>query len=588
MVFDDQTILENQEEDATCFKCDENLENSSSYLEHKICSKCNFHFHISARDRIKSLVDRGTFNEIFNKITTSVNLDSTHLSAYSEQIKSDRRRTGLNEAVLTGNCKIGGSDCVLLALDFGFLGGSMGLIVGEKVALSIELAAKKKIPVVAIINSGGSRVQEGVMSLMQMSKTVVATNHLKASNQPMISVLGNPSTGQVMASFVALSDIIIAEPEAHIGYSPYRKLKELTGSVQSTNYLSEDFLEHGFIDKVTSREKIRFEISTLLNILKPSFTLSNKVLKKNNATSKIVDPTPWEAVQLSRKITRPKALDYIERIITDFTELHGDRSGADDNSIRIGLGRISGEPVMIIAQQREIISKVTSNNVKRNFDKKIRPEGFRKASRAIRIAERFRIPCINFIDSVNPELSLKSEYDGLAFSIADLIAKKLKAETPMISIIIGEGGSETALAFTIADSILMLQNSIFTPLSPEEAAKIQLGDRRKAKEISNTMKLTSRDCKNLGIIDRIIKEPEGGAHKSHDEASKLVQETILEELIKIRDVYPKTLVRRRSKKFRQMGEYSQQYKVDLSSEIKIWQSALKAGVKTLRKKSTKN
>ena len=130
----------------------------------------------------------------------------------------------------------------------------------EKIALSIEMATKKKLPVVTLINSGGSRIQEGVMSLMQMSKTVAAVNNLKNANQPLISILSNPSTGQVMASFVALSDIIIAEPGAHIGYSPYRKLKELTGSIESNNYLSEDFLNSGFIDNIVTRNENKFEL----------------------------------------------------------------------------------------------------------------------------------------------------------------------------------------------------------------------------------------------------------------------------------------------------------------------------------------
>jgi acetyl-CoA carboxylase carboxyl transferase subunit beta len=584
MTINDQTIFDNHENEDTCFKCDKNLENSPEFNEYKLCGSCDFHFHISARERISLIIDKGSFKEIFNKITSSFEeISKDEILPYEEKIKNDQARTGLNEAVLTGTCRIGDVGCVIIALDFGFLGGSMGLIVGEKISLSIELAAKRNIPVVAMINSGGTRLQEGVISLMQMSKTVSAVHTLKDANQPMITVLGNPSTGQVMASFAALSDILIAEPGAHIGYSPYRKLKEITGSSQTENYLSEDFLNHGFIDKIISRNKLKFELSTLLSVLKPSFTIKKNV--SNQPILKIKAPKAWEAVQLSRKITRPKSLDYINKIITEFTELNGDRSGTNNDAVKIGLGKISDIPVMIIGQQRGVVTKITSNNIKRNFDKKITPGGFRKAIRAIEIAERFNLPCINFVDSLSPELTLKSEYDGLAFSIASLISKKLKANIPLISVIIGEGGSETALAFSIADSILMLQNSIFTPISPEEAAKIQLGDKRKAPEISSKMKLTSIDCKELGIIDKIILEPNGGAHKNHDEAARLVKNSIINELVLIKDIYPKTLSKRRAKKFRAMGEYSQKYKLDISSEIKIWQTAFKASVDTFRKKT---
>ena len=198
------------------------------------------------------------------------------------------------------------------------------------------------------------------------------------------------------------------------------------------------------------------------------------------------------------------------------------------------------------------------------------------------MAQKFNIPCLCIIDSVSPELSLKSEYDGLAFSISELISKKLNSENPIISVIIGEGGSETALAFSIADSVMMLKNSIFTPLSPEEAAKIKTGDKRKANEILKTMRLTSADCLEMGIIDKIIDEPEGGAHRNHDESARLLEESILEEIISIRDIFPKTLSRRRLKKFRQMGEYSQKYKPALTEEMKIWRTALTAGVSSLR------
>ncbi len=583
MIFEEETIFDDSNNEISCFKCNKDLEKSLDYKNYKICPYCNFHFHMSARERIASIVDKGTFTEIFNKITTSYDeIAQEEIESYDEKIKTDQDRTGLNEAVLCGTSKIGSQEAIIIALDFGFLGGSMGLIVGEKIALSIEMATKKKLPVVTLINSGGSRIQEGVMSLMQMSKTVAAVNNLKNANQPLISILSNPSTGQVMASFVALSDIIIAEPGAHIGYSPYRKLKELTGSIESNNYLSEDFLNSGFIDNIAPRNEIKFELTTLLSVLKPTFALKKKKADKISSQIDYKEINASNSLQLSRKIKRPKSIDYISRIFNEFIELNGDRSGGNDTSVKIGLGKISGEPVILIAQHREVLTRVSSNNVSRNYNNKIVPSGFRKASRALDMAQKFNIPCLCIIDSVSPELSLKSEYDGLAFSISELISKKLNSENPIISVIIGEGGSETALAFSIADSVMMLKNSIFTPLSPEEAAKIKTGDKRKANEILKTMRLTSADCLEMGIIDKIIDEPEGGAHRNHDESARLLEESILEEIISIRDIFPKTLSRRRLKKFRQMGEYSQKYKPALTEEMKIWRTALTAGVSSLR------
>ena len=581
MIYFEETIFDSQENDEICFACKIDLNNSSKYRNFKICAECNFHFHIPAKERINLIIDRGTFKEINKNLSSNFEqIAQEELENYDEKIKSDQFRTGLNEAVVTGTAKINGEDIIIIALDFGFLGGSMGLIVGEKVALAYELASKKNLPAITIINSGGSRIQEGVISLMQMSKTVSSANLLKNSNIPMITILCNPSTGQTMSSFATISDIIIGEPGAKIGYSSYRKLKNKNSDDSRKQYTSEEFLTNGFIDLVVSRDELKYKISVLISILKPKYSYKSKKLKiTKNKNLKFNNAL--ESLKISRNIDRPKSSIYINNIFSEFVELHGDRIGNDDNSVIIGIGKIVNEPFILVAQERRVITK-SNNNVSRNYNNKIMPSGFRKANRALKLAEKFKIPCLCLVDAVYPELSLKSEYSGLAYSISELLSNKLSLETPILSIIIGEGGSETALAFSIADSIMMQKNSIFTPLSPEEAAKIRLGDSRKVKEISNMMRFTSEDCLKLGIIDRVIDEPNEGSHQNHLESSKLLQEGIIEELSLIKNVYPKTLAKRRANKFRKMGDYSQKYKTDLKTEINIWSSAFKAGISTFR------
>tara|TARA_B000000565_G_scaffold243540_1_gene209875 strand:+ start:362 stop:2134 length:1773 start_codon:yes stop_codon:yes gene_type:complete len=581
MIYFEETIFDSQENDEICFACKIDLNNSSKYRNFKICAECNFHFHIPAKERINLIIDRGTFKEINKNLSSNFEqIAQEELENYDEKIKSDQFRTGLNEAVVTGTAKINGEDIIIIALDFGFLGGSMGLIVGEKVALAYELASKKNLPAITIINSGGSRIQEGVISLMQMSKTVSSANLLKNSNIPMITILCNPSTGQTMSSFATISDIIIGEPGAKIGYSSYRKLKNKNSDDSRKQYTSEEFLTNGFIDLVVSRDELKYKISVLISILKPKYSYKSKKLKiTKNKNLKFNNAL--ESLKISRNIDRPKSSIYINNIFSEFIELHGDRIGNDDNSVIIGIGKIINEPFILVAQERRVITK-SNNNVSRNYNNKIMPSGFRKANRALKLAEKFKIPCLCLVDAVYPELSLKSEYSGLAYSISELLSNKLSLETPILSIIIGEGGSETALAFSIADSIMMQKNSIFTPLSPEEAAKIRLGDSRKVKEISNMMRFTSEDCLKLGIIDRVIDEPNEGSHQNHLESSKLLQEGIIEELSLIKNVYPKTLAKRRANKFRKMGDYSQKYKTDLKTEINIWSSAFKAGISTFR------
>ena len=333
---------------------------------------------------------------------------------YDEKIKSDQFRTGLNEAVVTGTAKINGEEIIIIALDFGFLGGSMGLIVGEKVALAYELASKKNLPAITIINSGGSRIQEGVISLMQMSKTVSSANLLKNSNIPMITILCNPSTGQTMSSFATISDIIIGEPGAKIGYSSYRRLKNKNSHDSRKQYTSEEFLTNGFIDLVVSRDELKYKISVLISILKPKYSYKSKKLKITK-NKNIIFNNALESLKISRNIDRPKSSIYINNIFSEFIELHGDRIGNDDNSVIIGIGKIVNEPFVLVAQERRVITK-SNNNVSRNYNNKIMPSGFRKANRALKLAEKFKIPCLCLVDAVYPELSLKSEYSGLAYS----------------------------------------------------------------------------------------------------------------------------------------------------------------------------
>ncbi len=571
-------------ETTDCFACGNEIFGTKLFLKYKVCYKCNFHFHINARERLESLVDRGTFKEFFNDITSLNPPEPTKEKQYKSRINKDRKRTGLSEAILTGTCTVGGSPVVIMVLDFGFLGGSMGLVVGEKVALSLELATKRRIPALCVITSGGSRIQEGVLSLMQMAKTVVAADNLHSKGLPIISILGNPSTGQVIASFVSLSDVIIAEPGAHIGYAPYRSIKEVSGEIEPSRYTSEIYQKHGLIDRVVSRQNINRETSTILDLLSPKFNL--ETLKTTSMPETTLLPLKsWEMVQLARNDNRPQSRYYISEIFANFIELHGDRLMSDDPSIIVGLGRLAGESIMIIAQQKNInkekkspdSSKISSKRVK------IKPEGFRKAKRAVELAERFGLPIITLVDSLGPELSLQAEYKGLANSISELISTMTRAEVATISVIIGEGGSETGLSFSVSDRLLMMQNAIFTPMSPEDVARSQLKDSKKIREVVSSLKLTSTDCLNMGIIDYIVPEPEGGAHSSHQEAARLLKIELMKELGGLKKIYPRTLSRRRKKKYRRMGEYSNKFRATLKSELKIWQSAFTAGVKALKK-----
>jgi acetyl-CoA carboxylase carboxyl transferase alpha subunit len=529
------------------------------------------------------LADEGTFKETSTWIRSLDPLEFSPRASYRVRLIQDLNRMGLTEAAITGTYAIGGTEIVIIVLDFGFLGGSMGLVVGEKVALALELAARKKLPVLAVITSGGARIQEGVLSLMQMAKTVIAVNALHRKGMPLITVLRNPATGQVLGSFASLADLIFAEPGAHIGFAPFREIQEAEDRrIENDQYSSETYFHAGLIDQVIDREHLKHELASVLDLVSPEFKLSSS--RKAQPTQPELTPRePWEMVQLARKPDRPRARFYIENIFENFVELHGDRVSGQDASVVFGLARIGGESVMVIGQEK---SRHETRNNHGDIRGDIKPEGFRQATRAMQFAERFRLPVITIVDTPGPRLGLEQEHRGLAIAMANTIDTMSRVDVPTISVLIGEGGSEATLPFSVADRVLMMQNSIYTPISPEQGARFGLRDSHRARDIARALRLTSAGCLQMGIIDDVVAEPAEGAYASPDEAARLLKRTLMRELVELRKAHRRTLVRRRQKKFRNIGEYGNRYRSAVSGELNSWRAAFNPGVRVLRRRGS--
>ena len=576
----DRPFLDLERPRPNCLACGVGLSKSRLYRRLRVCPRCKFHYSTSARRKIAILADEGTFKETSQWIRSLDPLEFSPRISYRVRLLQDQTRTGLDEAAVTGTCYIGGTHAVVIVLDFGFLGGSMGLVVGEKVSLALELAARRKLPVVAVVTSGGARIQEGVLSLMQMAKTVVAVNSLHSKGMPLIAVLGNPCTGQVLASFASLADVIFAEPGAQMGFAPFRSDDGGNGRPRTDeDYTAEFFLAHGHLDRVVSRQRLKHEVASVLDLITPEFKLATSRRMKPPETS-IAPLEPWEMVQNARRSNRPKARDYIDRVFANFIELHGDRLRGDDPSIVIGLARLAGESVVVIGQQKQVGPEKFNGGNDPEDAGRITSEGFRKATRAINLAHRFTLPVITLVDTPGADLGLRSEREGIAAAIAGTIDAMSNVEVPTISVLIGEGGSEAALALGVADIVLMQQNAIYTPIAPEEGAETELSDADRADELAKALKLTSIDCLNMGIVDQVVPEPVDG---SIDEAARLLKRSLMRALIELRDKRRRTLVRRRQKKYRNMGEYGSRFRSALRRELDVWQAALAAGVSALRR-----
>jgi len=265
----------------------------------------------------------------------------------------------------------------------------------------------------------------------------------------------------------------------------------------------------------------------------------------------LTNKTAWERLSLARMIERPTALDYIDRIFDSFLEFHGDRYFGDDPSVVSGIGLLDGNPVTIIAHQK---GRNTKENIRRNFGQP-NPEGYRKGLRLMKQAEKFNRPIVCLVDTPGAFPGIGAEERGQGEAIAKNLIEMSKLKTPIISLVIGEGGSGGALAFAVADEVWMLENSVYSILSPEGFATILWKDSSRAKEAAEIMKITAKDLKDYGIIDKVIKEPLGGAHKDVDKMASVIKKELIDSFSILRKQPMEELLQKRYVKFRNMGKY---------------------------------
>ena len=549
-----------------CLFCEEPISDSPSYLTYRVCPFCRFHYTVTARERIELLVDKETFRENYKYVKTVEPLSFSRRNRYRKFLEQDQNRTGLTEAAVAGKCRIGDVETMLIVLDFGFMGGTMGSVVGEKVSMAFENAARRGIPAVAVVSGGGVRIQEGVLSLMQMAKTVTAANRLRDEEVPFIVVLANPSTGQAYASFANLADVILAEPGSLIGLSPLRTLREVSKMPLPLDaHTAEAHVGHGLLDNVVDRENLQPRIASILQILtaqKHGKSNHKNLLKSEPEECDEVEP--WEAMTVARNLERPQASSYFRSILDPFIELRGDRLNSDDRSVVIGIGFMDGLAVAVIGQQRRTLVEGERYHV---F-----PDGLRKAQRLIDLASRFKLPLVTLIDTQGADPGLEAEEQGIGNAIARTLSSMLTVPTPMVSVVIGEGGSEGALALGLSDRILMQQFAIYSPISVNHTLGAAHHDHMLDREAAEALMLTAHDCLELGIADEVVPEPDGGSHVDPHKASTDLQTAILTNLFQLSKMSEGKLLKKRYKKFRRMGEGSGHSQEAMNREVNLLMS----------------
>jgi len=538
-----------------CPKCGKMVDRARVVKKKYICYECGGYFRVKVPNRIKMVADPHSFEPWFTDMPLR---NPLAYEGYEEKLREAQEKTGLDEAVTVGQCKVFGEDIVLGICDARFMMASMGHTVGEKITSAIERAVEKKLPVFLFCCSGGARMQEGIVSLMQMAKTSAAIEKLGEAGLLYCTILTDPTTGGVTASFAMLGDVIMAEPGALIGFAGPRVIKQTIGQELPEGFQTAEFLEeHGIIDGIVKRENLKKTIYFLIKAHqcrereyadfsagRESHFVLSEILKEQ--AWKVQPKNAWEKVKAARRMERPSACDYMAHIFDFFMEAHGDRTFRDDPAIIGGIGFLDGQPVTVIAEHK---GKDIRECQRRNYGMPM-PEGYRKALRLMKQAEKFNRPIVSFINTAGAFPGIEAEERGQGEAIARNLKEMSALKVPVLCIFIGEGGSGGALATGVGNEVWMLENATYSILSPEGFAAILWKDAGKAKEASEVMRITAQDLKQLHIIERIIPEFGGADEKTAEAIAGYLKEQIKNFLERYRGKSGAEIAQERYERFR--------------------------------------
>jgi len=443
----------------------------------------------TGRDIASRVLDGGSFEPVRDRLESR---DPLEYPGYPELLERAAEKAPGREAVAAGPATVGGFPVEAVVFDFTWLAGSMGEVAGERLARALERAALRGAPCVLVTHTGGARMQEGMLSLVQMAKVVAARLEMARAHSPLVAVLGHPTTGGVLASAAALADVTLAVEGATIGFAGPRVARRFTGApLPSGSHTAAGALGHGLIDAIVREEEIPSALAHLLGILAP------------DAPERTAAPPPsggddagdaWAVVETVRSPSRPRAPQLLDGLADASIRLRGDRAGFDDPALVVALTRIAGRRVVVMALDR---------------DHAPGPAAYRKAQRALDLATRLNLPVVSLIDTRGADLSAAAEAGGIAWGIGALIQAMLEAPVPILCVVTGTGGSGGGLAFATGDVLLAYSDTIFWVIAPEAAAEILWRDVERASEAARLLKLTAGDLAAMGIVDGVVASPLG-------------------------------------------------------------------------------
>ena len=539
-----------------------------------VCPECEHHHPLTAAERLTLLADPGTQESLRFRVASGDPLSFTDTVPYPRRLERAREATGMDEAVLCARAEIGGVPAILAVMDFRFLGGSLGTAVGELITLAAETALAERSPLVIVTASGGARMQEGALSLMQMAKTSAALGRLDEEGILTVSLICDPTYGGVAASFATLGDVIIAEPGARLGFAGRRVIEQTIRQELPPEFQTAEFLEErGFVDMVVPRQRLSRELGRLLRVTADPYSGRGGRDEQGPGADPVVrdpgalpEPEPWEQVVRARSVERPTLLDYLGLAFEDFQELRGDRVTGDCRAMIGGTARLAGRPVVVVGQQKgHDLAELTRHNFGMAM-----PSGYRKAARLMRLADKLGLPVVTLVDTPGAYPGADAEEQGQAVAIAENLRLMSALRVPVVSAVLGEGGSGGALGIAVANQVLVFSDSVYSVITPEGCAAIVWKDPAAAPRAAEALRLNSRDLLRFGIVDGVLPEPPGGTGADPIASADLLRDALDHELERLGRLDGEALRSDRRARFRQFGSA-----VALEAEF----SALSEGVR---------
>ena len=526
------------------------------YKENKyICPRCGRAFIMSPKQRFDLLFDDNSWERLTPPNVSDDPLQFEDRVTYKSRLADARSETGCYDAVTTADGTIGGVPSTVCVLNGYFMMGSMGRAAGDAIVAAIEHAVAERRPFIMVTSSGGARMQENILSLMQMARTTVAVNKLHANGIPYIVLLTDPTFGGVTASFAMLGDVHIAEKGARVGFAGRRVIEQNIREKLPSNFQTADYLyEHGMVDMVVARGDLHDKIANILAVLTKQTCEPKQISVKtpeHDISKKIRgmgETEAYDKVLLARHENRPHFLDYIDGIVDCWTYLAGDRLYAEDAAMGSGIGFWRGIPAVIIGQEQ---GRTIETRQKHRFGMP-NPDGYRKAQRMMKLAEKFNLPVISLFDTAGAFAGREGEERGQSQAVASSIAMGLSVATPYVAVNVGQGGSGGAIAIGTGDRVLMMENAIYSVIAPESCASILWRDNQFKATAAAAMKLTAKDMSNLNVIDEIIPEPAGGAHTDWQTTMELLANSVAKHITELQEIPASELPARRADKFLSM------------------------------------